>query len=289
VNILSRERQAAVLRSLCEGVSIRATCRLTGVAKATVQKLLRDVGCHAKNYHDRMVRGLTSKRVQVDELWSFVGKKEARTSFADKAQGKGDAWTWYALDQDAKLIIAYKVGNRDAAAANAFMLDVADRLDLRVQLTSDGLALYLPAVEKAFKWSGVDYAMLVKIYGSPDAEGQKRYSPAECIGTQKTWVMGKPKIEDVNTSHIERMNLTTRMQQRRFTRLTNAFSKKIEYHLYAVALHVMWVNFCRSHVTLTKAHPHRYPTTPAMAAGLADHVWKIEEILALMDAPARAA
>jgi IS1 family transposase len=282
MNKLTTERQAAILRALCEGNSIRATCRLTGAAKATVQKLLRDVGCHAKNYHDRLVRGLNCQRVQVDELWSFVGKKEKQATAEDKAQGRGDVWTWYGLDQDSKLIIAYRVGARDPATAKIFMEDLADRLDQRVQLTSDGLVWYLKAVEQAFGWNGVDYAMLVKIYGQETAGAQSRYSPPACLGAQKSWVMGKPKMEDVSTSHVERMNLTTRMQVRRFTRLTNAFSKKLEYHLYAVALHVLWTNYCHIHSTLTRARKGVH-TTPAMVAGLTDRVWKAEDILALMD------
>ncbi|HEV8454249.1 MAG TPA: IS1 family transposase [Gemmatimonadales bacterium] len=283
MNKMSMERQAAVLRCLCEGNSIRATCRLTGAAKATVQKLLRDVGCHAKNYHDRFVRDVRSKRVQLDELWSFVGMKEKNATIEDKAESRGDIWTWYGLDSDSKLIVAYKVGNRDGRTATEFVADLADRLATRVQLTSDGLRWYLTAVESAFGWNGVDYAQLVKVYGPSIGTGaQKRYSPPEYIGSEKNWVMGKPIMADVSTSHVERMNLTTRMHVRRFTRLTNAFSKKAEYHLYAVALHVLWVNFCRPHTTLSKG---KAKTTPAMAAGLADRVWTAEDILTLM-APA---
>jgi IS1 family transposase len=281
MNTLTIERQAAILRALCEGNSIRATCRLTGAAKATVQKLLRDVGCHAKNYHDRFVKDVWAQRIQVDELWSFVGKKERIATAEDKAQGRGDVWTWYALDQDSKLIVAYRVGNRDARTANEFIQDLSERLSERVQLTSDGLSLYLVAVEKAFKWGGVDYAQLVKIFGQ-EIGGQRRYSPPEVIGTQKTWVMGKPAPQNVTTSHVERMNLTTRMQVRRFTRLTNGFSKKLEYHLYAVALHILWVNFCRPHSALSKG---KRKVTPAMACGLAVRVWTAEDILKLM-APA---
>ncbi len=278
MNKLSTDRQAAIIRALCEGNSIRATGRMTSTAKGTIQTLLRNVGAHCKNDHDRVVRDVATKRVQVDELWSFVGKKEKRTTFDDKAEGRGDVWTWYALDQDAKLIIAYRVGNRDARTAHAFVQDLADRLASRVQLTSDRLSLYLSAVERAFKWGGVDYAQLVKIYGQP-VEGQTRYSPPECIGADKHWVMGNPKKEDICTSHVERMNLTTRMQVRQFTRLTNGFSKKLEYHLYAVALHVMWVNFCQPHQTLSEG---KRRVTPAMAAGLADRVWGAEDILKLL-------
>ncbi len=279
MNKLSTDRQAAIIRALCEGNSIRATSRLTGAAKGTILTLLRNVGAHAKNYHDRMVRSVPAKRVQVDELWAFVGKKEKHATFEEKAEGWGDVWTWYGIDQDSKLIIAYRVGNRDGRTAHAFVQDLADRLANRVQLTSDGLHVYLSAVEAAFKWNGVDYAQLVKIYG-PDYEGAGRYSPPICLGAQRAWVMGNPKVEDISTSHVERMNLTTRMQVRRFTRLTNAHSKTLEYHLYAVALHVMWVNFCRPHSALSQG---RRKVTPAMAAGLAERVWSAEDVLALMD------
>jgi IS1 family transposase len=283
MNTLSIDRQAAVLRALCEGNSIRATARLVGCSKDTVQKLLRDVGCHAKNFHDRFVRNLSAKRVQLDELWSFVGMKEKHATAEDKKAGRGDVWTWYGLDSDSKLIVAYRVGSRDATNANAFVADLADRLANRVQLTSDGLRYYLAAVESAFGWNGVDYAQLVKIYGADNAVGSaKRYSPAEYVRAEKSWIMGQPKMEDVSTSHVERLNLTTRMHIRRFTRLTNAFSKKVEYHLYAVALHVLWVNYCRPHTTLTKA-AKAAKTTPAMAAGLTDRVWTEKDILALLD------
>jgi IS1 family transposase len=279
MNKLSTDRQAAIIRALCEGVSIRGTCRLTGAAKGTVLTLLRNVGAHAKNYHDRIVVNVPAKRVQLDELWSFVGMKDRKATLSDRQQGRGDVWTWYGLDQDSKLIIAYRVGNRDATTARVFVQDLADRLTNRVQLTSDGLRVYVTAVEAAFGWWGVDYAQLMKIYG-PDREGAGRYSPPICLGTQKSYVMGDPKVEDINTSHVERMNLTTRMEVRRFTRLTNAFSKKLEYHLYAVALHVLWVNFCRPHSALNHG---KQKVTPAMAAGLTDRVWTAEDVLALMD------
>jgi IS1 family transposase len=277
MNKLSAERQAAVVRALCEGLSVRATSRLTGTSKTTILTLLRNVGAHAKNHHDRMVRNVPASRVQVDELWSFVGKKGKRASAEDKAQGRGDAWTWYALDQDSKLIIAYRVGNRDAVTARAMVADLADRLANRVQITTDGLTWYLGAVEQAFGWNGADYAQLIKVFANVPNSG--RYSPPECIGTEKSWVMGKPKMEDVCTSHVERMNLTTRMENRRFTRLTNAYSKKLEFHLYSVALHVMWVNFCRPSMALSKG---KKKVTPAMAAGLADRVWTAEDIFSLL-------
>jgi IS1 family transposase len=278
MNRLTVERQAAIIRTLCEGNSVRATGRMTGTAKGTILTLLRNVGAHAKNHHDRMVRNVAASRVQVDELWSFVGKKGKRASAEDKAQGMGDAWTWYALDQDSKLIVAYRVGNRDAVTARAMVADLASRLANRVQITTDGLTWYLGAVEQAFGWNGADFAQLIKVYANVPNSG--RYSPPECIGTEKSWVMGKPKMEDVCTSHVERMNLTTRMENRRFTRLTNAYSKKLEYHLYSVALHVMWVNFCRPSMALSRG---KKKVTPAMAAGLADRVWTAEDILGLMN------
>jgi IS1 family transposase len=279
MNKLTTDRQAAVLRCLCEGNSIRATTRLTGVAKGTIQTLLRNVGAHAKNYHDRMVRNVAAKRVQADEIWAFVGMKNKHASPEEKLMGMGDAWTYYALDSDSKLIIAYRVGKRDARTTQAFVSDLADRLANRVQLTTDGLYFYKVAVESAFGWYGTDYAQLVKIFGQ-DYAGPGRYSPPVCIGAQRVWIMGEPKEDEVATSHVERMNLTTRMEMRRFTRLTNGYSKKLEFHLYAVALHVMWVNYCRPHSALSQG---RNKVTPAMAAGLADRVWTAEDILDLLE------
>jgi IS1 family transposase len=226
-----------------------------------------------------MVRHVAAKQVQLDELWSFVGKKEKRTSREEKAMGLGDVWTFYALDRDTKLVIAYRVGNRDMPTTHAFVQDLADRLANRVQITSDGLHLYRTAVEAAFGWWGTDFAQLVKIYAADWEAAKGRYSPAECIGAEKTQIMGDPDPDSVSTSHVERMNLTTRMQVRRFTRLTNAYSKKLANHLYAVALHVMWVNFCRPSQVLSKG---RNKVTPAMAAGLADRVWTAEDILDLL-------
>ncbi|CAN5898386.1 IS1 family transposase [soil metagenome] len=281
MNKLSTARQAAIIRALCEGNSVASTCRMVGAAKGTVLTLLRNVGAHGKNHHDRMVRNVPAKRVQLDELWAFVGKKEKRVTWEQKGQGLGDVWTYYALDQDHKLVISYRVGNRDARTTYAFVQDLADRLAGRVQLTSDGMALYRPAVESAFGWWGVDFAQLIKIYGPDYEAGKGRYSPPECIGIEKYPVMGDPDPDNISTSHVERMNLTTRMQVRRFTRLTNAHSKKLENHLHSVALHVMWVNFCRPHSALSKG---RHKVTPAMAAGLTDRVWTAEDVLALLDA-----
>lgn len=285
MNKLSTERQAAVIRALWEGNSVAATCRMVGAAKGTVLTLLRNVGAHAKNHHDRMVRNVAAKQIQLDELWSFVGKKEKRTS-REKAMGLGDVWTYYALDRDTKMVIAYRVGNRDMATTHAFVRDLADRLAGRCQITSDGLHMYRSAVEAAFGWWGTDFAQLVKVYAADWEAAKGRYSPATCIGAEKTRIMGDPDPDSVSTSHVERMNLTTRMQVRRFTRLTNAYSKKLANHLYAVALHVMWINYCRPSQALSKG---RNKITPAMAAGLSDHVWTAEDVLALLDekAPAK--
>ena len=289
MNQLPLERQTAIVRALVEGNSLRATARLTGTSKNTVSKLLRDLGAHCKNHHDRFVRDVACKRVQCDEIWSFCGSKEKNTTPDKKAEGNGDVWTWTALCQDSKLIVSYLVGDRDAWTAHAFVEDLADRLANRVQITTDGLKLYLNAIEKTFGWAKVDYAMLVKLYGhGTDAEANRRYSPAVCIGADKVPVMGNPKLEDVSTSHVERNNLTMRMHMRRFTRLTNAFSKKIECHLYAVALHFMFYNYCRPHTTLSKKRGGVH-TTPAMAAGLTDRVWTVEDLLGLMGAVPNAA
>ena len=277
------EKQAAILRALVEGNSVRATCRITGAAKGTVLSLLKIVGAHCKNYHDRFVRDIASKRVQCDEIWSFCGAKERNVDPMLRGGEKGDIWTWTALDQDSKLMIAYRVGKRDGSNAIHFAADLADRLATRVQLTTDGLKHYLPAIENAFGWGRVDYAMLIKAYGSTtvDSDPSRRYSPARISSVHRESIMGRPEEMDVCTSHVERQNLTMRMQSRRFTRLTNAFSKKAEFHLYAVALHFMHYNFCRPHMTLTKRNRGIH-TTPAMAAGLADRVWTVFDLLELL-------
>jgi IS1 family transposase len=281
MNTLSIDQQAAVIRALVEGNSLRATARLTGIARNTVSSLLRDLGSHCKNHHDRFVRDVSAKRVQMDEIWSFAKKKEARVTPEERGTGVGDCWTWVAIDSDTKLVISYRVGSRDPKTGYAFVQDLADRLASRCQLTSDGLSIYVRAVEKAFGWNGADFAQIVKIFGSDSGpESSRRYSPAVCIGTEKHWIMGKPDMDYVSTSHAERQNLTMRMQMRRFTRLTNAFSKKVEFHLYAVSLHYMHYNYCRVHMTLSKQYG--VPTTPAMAAGLTDHAWSIEELLKLL-------
>lgn len=279
MNKLSVERRARVLSALVEGNSIRATCRMTDTAKGTVLKLLGDAGAACLAFQQARLVHLPCKRVQLDEIWSFCYAKERNVAPGMPSEA-GDVWTWTAIDADTKLVPSWLVGDCTAEDAEAFLDDLAPRLAGRVQLTSDGLKLYLRAVEGAFGWKGADYAMLVKPYG-PSSEGTHRYSPSVCVGTDKTWVMGNPELAHVSTSYVERSNLTMRMSMRRFTRLTNAFSKKVENHAHAVALQFMHYNFARPHTTLTKA-ARGIHTTPAMAAGVADHVWTLAEIAALV-------
>lgn len=284
MNRLSLERRAAVIRALVEGNSVRATCRLTGTAKGTVLRLLMEVGGACSVYQHRELRGLTCQRVQLDEIWSFVGAKERNLSKEERQTGqRGDVWTWTAIDADTKLVMSWQVGNRSWEYARLFVDDLASRLTNRVQLSTDGHRAYLQAVENAFGWNGVDYGVLEKIYGRPaEGPGAGRYSPPEVVGIKKTAVMGNPAPAAISTSYVERQNLTMRMQMRRFTRLTNAFSKKVENHAAAISLHFMWYNFARPHMTLTKEKKGIH-TTPAMAAGKADHVWTAEEIVMLSD------
>lgn len=274
MNALTIEKRVQVIAALVEGNSIRATVRMTGVAKNTIVKLLLDVGTACLEYQDKRLRNLKCKRIQCDEIWSFCYAKEKNVPTSKKGQfGYGDVWTWVAIDPETKLVPSFMVGNRTALAAREFMDDLASRLASRVQLTTDGHRAYLEAVEEAFG-SEVDYAMLVKLYGT-DSEPDTRYSPAECIGCREIAVAGRPDPKHISTSHVERQNLTMRMKMRRFTRLTNAFSKKIENHVHAIALHYMHYNFCRIHQTLR--------ITPAMEAGVSDHIWSVEEIVALLD------
>jgi IS1 family transposase len=275
MNKLTVEERAAVVRALVEGCSIRATARMTGVARNTVTKLLVDLGTACSEYQDRTLRNLSCKRLQLDEIWSFVYAK-AKNVPAERAGefGVGDVWTWTAIDAETKLIPSWMVGTRDGDAAKAFVSDLAGRLASRVQITTDGHSAYLQAVENAFGWD-VDYAMLVKIYGAGGGQSETRYSPAICIGCNKHRVTGNPDPKHVSTSYAERANLSMRMHMRRFTRLTNAFSKKLENHIHAIALYFMWYNFGRVHQTLR--------CTPAMRAGVSDHVWSIEEIVGLLD------
>ncbi len=274
MNTFSKERRAQVVAALVEGNSIRSTVRMTGVAKGTVLKLLVNLGRACDEYQRHTLVNLRCKRIQCDEIWCFVYAKEKNVPTEKKGQlGYGDAWTWTALDADSKLAVSWLVGERDAGYATEFINDVASRVATRIQLTTDGLRAYLEAVKGAFG-ADVDYAMLVKLFGeAPEAE--KRYSPAQCIGCERRLVEGNPDPRHVSTSFVERQNLTMRMSMRRFTRLTNAFSKKIENLEAAVALHFMWYNFGRIHQTLR--------VTPAMEAGVTDHVWSVEEIVGLLD------
>jgi IS1 family transposase len=274
MNRLSNDDRAKILHLLCEGMSIRAITRLTGASKNTVAKLLIDAGKACAAYHDANVRNVKAARVQVDEIWSFTYAKQKNVATAKSApEAAGDTWTWTAIDADSKLIVSYLVGGRDAEYAMWFIDDLASRLAGRVQLTSDGLSAYIEAVEGAFG-DDVDYAQLVKIYGNvPGSE--TRYSPAECTGIRKRRVTGNPDPSQVSTSFVERSNLTMRMHMRRFTRLTNAFSKKVENHAHAVALHMMFYNFVRIHKTLR--------VTPAMAAGVTDRLWEIADIAKLIE------
>ena len=275
MNKLSSDRRAAILTLLCEGSSLRAITRITGVSLDMVTKLLIDAGRACQTFHDEAVRNVRSKRVQCDEIWSFTYAKQKNVATAKAApKAAGDTWTWTALDADSKLIVSWLVGGRDAEYASAFMEDVAGRLANRVQLTTDGHKAYLDAVEDAFG-ADVDYAQLVKLYGEVSENAKGRYSPADCTGIKKTRVEGKPDPAHVSTSYVERQNLTMRMHMRRFTRLTNAFSKKVENHAYAVALHCTFYNFVRIHKTLR--------VTPAMAAGLTSRLWDMRDIVALIE------
>ena len=284
MNRLSTERRAQVLSALVEGNSIRATSRMTGAAKNTITKLLADVGYACTDYQDKTLRELPCKILEADEIWSYCYSKQKNIPEQHKGTfGYGDVWTWTAICADTKLVPSWLVGERTAWDAYAFLNDLSRRVSGRVQITTDGLNIYIPAVRRAFK-DQVDFAMLQKIYGDAQ-EPEKRYSPAVCIGTEVEVIKGNPDPDKISTSYVERQNLTMRMGMRRFTRLTNGFSKKIENLAWAVSLHFMHYNFARPHKTLTK----KYPTTPAMAAGVADHVWTLEEIAGLLDESERAA
>ena len=274
MNRLSLQDRARILHCLVEGNSMRATSRLCDVSINTVTKLLVDVGYACAFYQNEALRKLPCKRVQCDEIWAFCGSKQKNVATENKGVlGYGDVWTWTALCADTKLIVSWLVGGRDAGYAKALMSDLKGRLANRVQLTTDGHKAYLSAVEESFG-ADIDYAMLVKLYGEPKGNQQeRRYSPAECCGTIKGTVCGNPAEAHISTSFVERQNLTMRMGMRRFTRLTNGFSKKIDNHEHAIALHFMYYNFGRIHKTLR--------VTPAMEAGVSDHVWTIEEIAKL--------
>lgn len=272
MNRKSTKERAQILQLLVEGNSLRATSRITGASINTVTKLLVEAGEACAWYQDTNLRNLPCKRVQVDEIWSFVYSKQKNVPEGMEGEA-GDVWTWTAIDADTKLVPSWRVGSRDAEAASDFMQDLASRMASRIQLTSDGHKPYLSAVEGAFG-ADIDYAMLIKLYGST-TEGQKRYSPAHVVGAQKGIINGTPDKKHISTSYAERQNLTMRMSMRRFTRLTNAFSKKVENHCHAIALHFMHYNFCRIHKSLR--------VTPAMAAGVTDKLWSLEDVVTMLD------
>jgi IS1 family transposase len=276
MNKLDHEARARILHLLCEGSSLRAVTRLTGASKKAVSKLMVDAGQAAAWYQDRVFRNLSCKRIQVDEIWAFVYAKQKNVAKAKAApDGAGDIWTWTAIDAETKLIPSWFIGGRDGECAAWFMNDLASRLANRVQLTSDGHKAYLEAVEGAFG-ADIDYAQLVKLYGASPDSAKGRYSPAECTGAIKTPIEGEPDPKHISTSYSERANLTMRMNMRRFTRLTNGFSKKIENHAHSVALFAMYYNFVRIHKTLR--------TTPAMAAGVTKRLWEIGDIVGVLEA-----
>lgn len=276
MNKLSIEKRAQIIGMLVEGNSMRAVSRMADCSINTVTKLLVDVGQACWVYQHETLRDLSCKKIQCDEIWSFCYAKEKNVPQDHKGEwGYGDVYTWTAIDADTKLVPSFLVGRRDAGFANIFVKDLASRLKNKVQLTTDGHRAYLAAVEDAFG-GDIDYAMLVKTYGSPEStKDQRRYSPAECTGIDKIKIEGAPDPSHVSTSYVERQNLTMRMSMRRFTRLTNGFSKKVENLECAVALHFMYYNFARVHKTLR--------VTPAMEAGIADHVWTLEEIVGLSE------
>ena len=275
MNKLPLKTRVQILTLLCEGSSMRSISRICDVSINTVSKLLVDAGKFCADLHDREVRNVTSKRVQCDEIWSFTYAKQKNVAKAKRQDlAYGDTWTWTALDSDSKLIISWLVGGRDGDFAEAFMMDVASRLANRVQLTTDGHKAYLEAVEGAFG-ADIDYAMLIKLYGNAPESAKGRYSPAECTGIRKTPIEGRPDPKHISTSYVERQNLTMRMQMRRFTRLTNAFSKKFENHMHMVAIYTVWYNFIKMHKTLRMS--------PAMAAGVADELWSMDDLVTMMD------
>jgi IS1 family transposase len=276
MNQLNTTKRTAVVAALVEGNSIRSTARMTGISKTTILKLLADLGLVCGAHHNATVRLIRSQRIQCDEIWQFVGSKQKNTSPEKRAQGCGDAWTWTAIDADTKLIVTWFLGQRDPISAWWFMRDLCSRLVTRVQLTTDGLSAYRSAVEEAFS-SEIDFAQLVKVYGNTrEREAAVRYSPSRFISAHREVIRGNPNEKHISTSYVERQNLSMRMGMRRFTRLTNAFSKKVENHAHMLALYFVHYNFARVHGTLK--------CTPAMAAGIADHVWSIEEIVGLLDA-----
>jgi len=272
MNYLSNDKRVQVVSALVEGNSLRSIVRMTGVALNTVTKLLVDMSCACAAYHHHHVRNVRVRRLQCDEIWQFIGAKKKNVTPEQEQKGWGDSWTWTAIDADTKLCVTYYVGNRDRFAAYNFMCDCANRIVGRPQITTDAYRPYLQAIEDAFG-TDVDYAQLHKIYGASTPD-ESRYSPATCIGCDMKTVMGDPDPKHVSTSFVERQNLTMRMSMRRFTRLTNGFSKKLENHGHMIALYFMHYNFCRIHKTLR--------VTPAMEAGLSDHVWTLAELVDLL-------
>ena len=273
MNRLDTKRRAQVVAALVEGNSLRETARMTGVARMTVEKLLRDLGAACATYADERLRGLRCRRIECDEIWSFIGAKQQSVR-AEKADEWGDVWTWVALDADSKLVPSWMIGPRDLGSAYTFMRDLAERLRHRVQLTTDGHKPYLEAVESAFT-TEIDDAMLVKIYGV-DRENEARHSPATCKGTVPKVISGNPNRKHISTGYVERQNLTMPMHMLRFTRLTNTFSKKLEMHAHSVAPHFMHYNFVKVHQSLRMS--------PAMAAGVTDRLWEIEDLVGLLEA-----
>ena len=278
MNKLTSQQRVQAIACLVEGCSIRSTCRMTGLAKGTILKLLADIGCVCAEFQHEHLTGLAAERIQIDEIWAFCGAKQKHVERG--AMGYGDVWTWTAIDADTKLVPCWMVGGRDAGYATEFLADLKGRLVNRVQLTTDGHKAYLEAVRDVWASDEIDYAQIIKTYGKPD-DADHRYSPPQCIGCERHTISGEPDPDHVSTSYSERQNLTMRMNMRRFTRLTNGFSKKLENHFHAVALHFMHYNFCRKHQTIK--------TTPAMAAGKADHVWTLDEVVELLEAKERQA
>ena len=276
MNRLPIEKRAQILSLLVEGMSMRAITRVADVSINTVTKLLADVGMACNFYQAQALVNLPCKRVQCDEIWSFCGSKAKNVAPENHGiLGYGDVWTWTAIDADSKLCVTYQIGKRDAEYGQRFFDDLQRRLAGRIQLTTDGYIVYADAVVTAFGHD-VDYAQLVKIYGEPAQKSERRrYSPSEFVKAEKRVVSGTPDLKHASTSFVERQNLTMRMGMRRFTRLTNGFSKKVENLEHAVSLHFMHYNFSRFHKTLR--------VTPAMAAGVSDHVWSLEEIATLAD------
>ncbi len=275
MNRLATDKRVQILALMAEGNSIRSIVRLTGCSKNTVIKFMVDAGQAVTEYQDKIFRNLNCKRIQVDEIWAFCYAKQKNVAEAKAApEGAGDIWTWVAMDAETKLIPSWLVGGRDAEYANVFMQDLAGRVASRIQLTSDGLKVYLEAVEGAFG-ADIDYAMLVKMYGNATEPMNGKYSPAECTGCTKRSIAGKPDEKGVSTSYIERQNLNIRMANRRHTRLTNAFSKKAENHAYSMALYFMHYNFVRIHQTLR--------ITPAMAARVTDKLWSVEDVANIVE------